>query len=577
MALPEIRAVVTADTKQAEAGFSRVEAGLGQMSRASDRANARVGRLAGGMVRTGNRGAGLQNQFRNLGFQINDFAVQVGAGTRASVALGQQLPQLLQGFGGLGIALSVIAAVGIPVVSALRGMNTEGESMLRIFGTLEPVVRSIGDVFGSVGQIAVSFAEVVINNLDRILITAGTVAAFMAGKWVVGFVAARIATFSLVGALTAFRAALIRTGIGALIIAAGELVFQFSRLVNAAGGFGAALGLLRDIGIEALSAIGQDGGRILELGMMAAFSAIEAGFLEMIARMQEALASFFEKIRSGIQGIPGLGDVADTLGTAAIDLRSGAGATRGAPDAEVFQPGTAEGARERAESFGSQAAGLARSSIEENIPSLERMREILAAMKDEKITLPDILGTAVDEEGGGGKKKDATTARLEEQTAALEGLREAGRNTYSALGDFVQQFAGKSKAAAVAAIAIQKGLSIAQIIANTAAAQMRALAELGPIAGPPVAAKIGLYGKAQAALVAATGLAQAAGAGSAGGASGGGLGPGGDGRGLVNTQRVDINIIGGNDRDRLVAAEVINVLNNSQRDGFRLDPRLIGA
>lgn len=564
MALPEIRAVVTADTKQAEAGFSRVEAGLGQMSRASDRANARVGRLAGGMVRTGNRGAAMQNQFRNIGFQINDFATQVGAGTRASVALGQQLPQLLQGFGGLGIALSVIAAIGIPVVSALRGMNTEGEGMLRIFGTLEPVMRSIGDVFGSVGQIAVSFAELVINNLDRILITAGTVAAFMAGKWVVGFVAARIATFSLVGALTALRAALIRTGIGVLVIAAGELIYQFTRLVSAAGSFGAALGLLGSVFGEVfdrmrrlMSLLGEafEGlGLIISGAFLKGFGVVENAWL----KLTNSIISGINTIGQALNGVFGteFAPVAALQGTGSFEQGEG-------------QIGAG---REILGSVGTSAGMI----LSEPLESVQAIRDILASMKEEKITLPDILGTAVDEEGGGGKKKDATTARLEEQTAALEGLREAGRNTYSALGDFVQQFAGKSKAAAVAAIAIQKGLSIAQIIANTAAAQMRALAELGPIAGPPVAAKIGLYGKAQAALVAATGLAQAAGAGSAGGASGGGLGPGGDGRGLVNTQRVDINIIGGNDRDRLVAAEVINVLNNSQRDGFRLDPRLIG-
>ncbi|PIY28404.1 MAG: hypothetical protein COZ09_10165 [Comamonadaceae bacterium CG_4_10_14_3_um_filter_60_42] len=46
---------------------------------------------------------------------------------------------------------------------------------------------------------------------------------------------------------------------------------------------------------------------------------------------------------------------------------------------------------------------------------------------------------------------------------------------------------------------------------------------------------------------------------------------------IVDTQRVDINIIGGTDRDRTVAQEVISALNRAQRDGFRLDPRLIGA
>lgn len=70
----------------------------------------------------------------------------------------------------------------------------------------------------------------------------------------------------------------------------------------------------------------------------------------------------------------------------------------------------------------------------------------------------------------------------------------------------------KSKAAALAAVLLNRGLMIAQTIQNTAAAQMRALAELGPIAGPPAAATIGAYGAAQVGLIAATGLLEAGGA-----------------------------------------------------------------
>jgi hypothetical protein len=87
---------------------------------------------------------------------------------------------------------------------------------------------------------------------------------------------------------------------------------------------------------------------------------------------------------------------------------------------------------------------------------------------------------------------------------AREAAASAAIGLLSALG-------GKSKAAAVAAIALGKALSIAQIIQNTAVAQMRALAELGPLAGSAAAAKIGVMGKVQMGLVAATGLVQAAG------------------------------------------------------------------
>src|SRR5690606_21491774 len=107
---------------------------------------------------------------------------------------------------------------------------------------------------------------------------------------------------------------------------------------------------------------------------------------------------------------------------------------------------------------------------------------------------------------------------------AAKGEEERNRNTkrwaqteLQMRGDVVRQaiglldqFAGKSKAAAVASIALSKGLAIAETIIWTQAAAMRALAELGPIAGPPVAAAIEGLGAVKVGLIAATGLVQAA-------------------------------------------------------------------
>lgn len=87
--------------------------------------------------------------------------------------------------------------------------------------------------------------------------------------------------------------------------------------------------------------------------------------------------------------------------------------------------------------------------------------------------------------------------------------------TQAAIG-LLNALGGKSKGAAIAAIALGKAVAIADIIRHTAVAQMHAMAQLGPIAGPAAAAKIGVMGKIQAGLVAATGLVQA---GSVGGGS----------------------------------------------------------
>lgn len=60
----------------------------------------------------------FQYNLRNIGYQVQDFSTQVAAGTSAAQALSQQLPQLLSGFGTVGVVLGALAAVGIPLVVA---------------------------------------------------------------------------------------------------------------------------------------------------------------------------------------------------------------------------------------------------------------------------------------------------------------------------------------------------------------------------------------------------------------------------------------------------------------------------
>ena len=104
--------------------------------------------------------------------------------------------------------------------------------------------------------------------------------------------------------------------------------------------------------------------------------------------------------------------------------------------------------------------------------------------------------------------------RINQQAEKL--ILDAKSNATQAAIGLLNALGGKSKGAAIAAIALGKAVAIADIIRHTAVAQMHAMAQLGPIAGPAAAAKIGVMGKIQAGLVAATGLVQA---GSVGGGS----------------------------------------------------------
>lgn len=100
-----------------------------QHEAALERLNAEY-RSGGGAIQeaegaTRNYGGSLQQ----IGFQVGDFATQVGAGTSATQALGQQLPQLLGAFGAFGALAGAGAAILIPLGAALIRAATDSASL----------------------------------------------------------------------------------------------------------------------------------------------------------------------------------------------------------------------------------------------------------------------------------------------------------------------------------------------------------------------------------------------------------------------------------------------------------------
>lgn len=207
-------------------------------------------------------------------------AAQISNALSQAMALGalrgQQLNTVIMNGGRVAELLAAELGVG---VNQLRQLGQQGQitgDVIRraLVGNLEllreeadSMPATIGDAFTLMGNAALELvgkwdqmlgassavADAIIllaDNLERVAAIGMAFAAFMAGRYVVAFVAARVATMTLSGALVALRAAIIRTGIGALIVGAGELIYWFGQLVKGAGGFGEALGLLRDVAVE---------------------------------------------------------------------------------------------------------------------------------------------------------------------------------------------------------------------------------------------------------------------------------------------------------------------------------------
>lgn len=83
---------------------------------ALDQLNAKLDTLDNNTKKTNASLNQIQGGVRNTAYQVQDLAVQIAGGTSAFVALGQQLPQLLSGFGTAGIVIGALAAVAVPLL-----------------------------------------------------------------------------------------------------------------------------------------------------------------------------------------------------------------------------------------------------------------------------------------------------------------------------------------------------------------------------------------------------------------------------------------------------------------------------
>ena len=151
-------------------------------------------------------------------------------------------------------------------VAAAPALEAVADAMAAMARTTGPLGMAIQGLFA---------------NLGRLTTYATTFAAFLAGRWVAGLAAAALSVKGLATALVVLRGALIRTGIGALIVGAGELVYQFTRLVSGAGGFGNAMSLLKDVAVEVWDRV--------SLSASAAWARVESGWASAQAVIYDGL------------------------------------------------------------------------------------------------------------------------------------------------------------------------------------------------------------------------------------------------------------------------------------------------
>jgi tape measure domain-containing protein len=282
---------------------------------------------------------------------------------------GDQLETVLASGGRITEALA--ASLGVTTLE-LRKMGTEGKltgdviyqgltsQLETLRAEADSMPATIGDAFvllnnsilGAIGRFdemsgaSSRVAEAIIwvadaigdgtISIERMLAIAVAMGAYMAGAWVVSFVAAHGAVATLTAGLGLLRAALIRTGIGALIVLAGELVYQLWSVVDGAGSVGEAFNRLKKSGVDTWERIVSGGEAMyhsmeywaLEIASMylMTWTKIQNGFFDMLRQLGAATGIAIPGMLEWENSIIRSFEQASALHTAALAAKDAAGA-----------------------------------------------------------------------------------------------------------------------------------------------------------------------------------------------------------------------------------------------------------
>lgn len=148
------KVTINIDTTANVTGAKQAAAAMDNLATSSNKATTAAAATGKGASRVGQ----LAGQ---AGFQIQDFAVQVGAGTSALTAFSQQAPQLLGAFGPAGAIAGAVVAIGAIAAKVFLQMADDakaagdagkeaGEKMLEVFKKVggedaDLVLRKIGE------------------------------------------------------------------------------------------------------------------------------------------------------------------------------------------------------------------------------------------------------------------------------------------------------------------------------------------------------------------------------------------------------------------------------------------------
>lgn len=313
---------------------------------------------------------------------------------------------LITQYAGQQLALSLVPAMG-QLAEALTNSLREG-------GALRAVIDGL------------------IGNLDRLATYVAVAVAGFGVKYVGAMAMAALSTASLSKALMFLRGALIRTGIGALVVGAGELVYFFARLVKASGGWGNALSALGDLAAGVWQGI-QTSASAIPPALGAVWKMVASSFYGMMSGLQESWSRFLGSLGADLSDIPGMGKFADAIletsgkaaaGMSEFDAKAQAAANSASALKAEASALAAEGFQQ-AKDAAAKLAAIVSNTADETDGGAEATENLNDALED--------LGGSTGSGGSAGKAAKALEKVKTEAEAYQDALKEAA-NTSEDIG-----------------------------------------------------------------------------------------------------------------------------------------------
>lgn len=302
-------------------------------------------------------------------------------------------------------ALQAAFADTVPTIG--QAVTVLGNNFTMLTGKMDAAIG----VSGAIAQAILVLAD----NLDRVAAYAAVAAVGFGGAYVASLVAAAGVTATLTGGLALLRTAIVRTGIGALIVGAGELVYQFSRLVGAAGSFGEAMSLLGDVAKGVWNGIVTSAGAIPK-GLEAIWATIAAGFYEMVGDLQRGWLKFLTGLTNSLRDIG-----ADAASSKMAKFAESVGVGLDKSNAKVAEFNA------QAEAATDAARSLATDGFAEARAAADRLSAVVVEADENSVSFGGSLGDVDDAAGGAAKEAKALADEIQRLEDAADPTRKFRR------------------------------------------------------------------------------------------------------------------------------------------------------